>query len=189
MHKNVFLVEKVGNVDMLYRWAVTKTIAIYFIYIYIFAVRIQPVFTSTLWSRPWALEQLEPFQVQHTKSARLQQAATFHGSGAQQQLAWKHSGIAQQQTELLGNSPKQQRDAQQERRAWSQLRQCGGLSTQWQNNMQQPHQQIQMEQMHFQQYTSWSWDHQHTMATMQHSMNGNTSSQHTWAYKILSTQH
>ena len=94
-------------------------------------VRIQPVFTSTLWSRPWALEQLEPFRVQHTKSARLQQAATFHGSGAQQQLAWKHSGIAQQQTELLGNSPKQQRDAQQERRAWSQLRQCGGLSTQW----------------------------------------------------------
>ena len=85
------------------------------------------------------------------KSACTQQVVTFHGSGAQQQLTWKHSGIAQQQTELLGNSPKQQRDAQQERRAWSQLRQCGGLSTQWQNNMQQPHQQIQMEQMHSQQ--------------------------------------
>ena len=35
-------------------------------------VKNQPVYTSTLWSRPWA------FQVQHTKSARLQQAATFH---------------------------------------------------------------------------------------------------------------
>ena len=123
------------------------------------------------------------------KSACTQQVVTFHGSGAQQQLTWKHSGIAQQQTELLGNSPKQQRDAQQERRAWSQLRQCGGLSTQWKNNMQQPHQQIQMEQMHSQQYTSWSWNHQDTTATTQHSMNGNTSSQHTWAYKTLSTQH
>ena len=51
------------------------------------------------------------------KSACTQQVVTFHGSGAQQQLTWKHSGIAQQQTELLGNSPKQQRDAQQERRA------------------------------------------------------------------------
>ena len=41
-------------------------------------VKNQPVYTSTLWSRPWA------FQVQHTKSARLQQAATFHNQPTNQ---------------------------------------------------------------------------------------------------------
>ena len=56
-------------------------------------------------------------------------SVTSHGSGAQQ-LTWKHSGVAQQQTEVLGRSPNNRETHNKERRAWSQLELCGGLSTQ-----------------------------------------------------------
>ena len=72
-------------------------------------------------------------------------------------------------------------------RTWSQN--TGGFSTtlstthkpQWQR-------QQTTKQQPWQQHTSSNWNLQHMMATMPHMKNGNTSSQHTWAYMTHSIQ-